>query len=90
LDAKFISPRLLEVLKPFPYPIVPVVVSAARRREHGVDLDLRIAERDERFCVARVVRRYEAAMEFDVLLRHKRSPRPFAQGIWNREYGTGH
>jgi hypothetical protein len=78
LDAKFISPRLLEILKPFPHPIVPVVVSTARRRKHGVNLDLRIAERDERFCIAGVARLYEAAMEFDVLLRHKRSPRPFA------------
>jgi hypothetical protein len=69
LDSNVLSPRVRQVSMPPPHPIVPVV-DGAPDRHPGLKLDVRIAERDHRLYVARVVRRYCAAMELDVLLRH--------------------
>ena len=48
---------------------------SARRSPQRVELDLAISERDESVYIARVERAYGAAMQLDVLLRNKRSPR---------------
>jgi hypothetical protein len=74
-DTKFISPYLLELSLEDPNPIVPLVDAAANRREHRLDLDLRIAEREARLYVSRAVRLHDAAVEIDVARRHARSPR---------------
>src|SRR6202022_508640 len=76
LDMNVAPPRVLQVSKVLPHAVAAVVV-AAHERKGRVELDARIAVRDERLDVARVVRHEEAAMELDVALRHARSPRPF-------------
>jgi hypothetical protein len=78
LDAKLVSPSVLKVSMPTSHPIVPVILGAAGHRHGRVKLDLRIAERDECLYVARVERLYGAAVEVDVLLRHR--PRSIPQG----------
>jgi hypothetical protein len=47
------------------------VVDAANRRKRSVELDVRIAERDERLYVVRVERLDGAAMQLHVLVRNK-------------------
>src|SRR4029077_17992330 len=79
-DADFISPCIREVSKVLAYAIVPAVDGTADRREHRLELDVRIAVRDERVDVACVERLDDAAMELHVLLRNRRSPR--RSGHW--------
>jgi hypothetical protein len=81
LDAKLVSPRVFEVSKPLSQPIMSVVDGAAGCRHRRVKLDLRIRQRDKSLYVARVERLYFAAMEFDVLLRHRFSLIRVVEGV---------
>jgi hypothetical protein len=64
-------------LKEPPHLIVAVVDGATDGREGRVELDVRIAVRDERLHVPRVIRPSEAAKSLNVLFRHVSPINPF-------------
>ena len=66
------APRSVrEVSIPPPHSVVAVVDGAAGNRHRRMELDLRIAERDECLYVAGVERLHGAAMAIHVLLRYR-------------------
>src|SRR5205823_12522323 len=70
-EADLTFPRVSDVGKVFPQPVVPVVDTAVDRREHRVNLDARTAERGERLYVLRVISLDHTAMSLHVLRRHR-------------------